>query len=84
MMATKALHRATKTTRRDLDATDRKLLADLRKMRRTVAAAEQAQTTDAPAVIAELRARGVDPEMIAEAFGVVKSRIYQVPPANAR
>ena len=72
--------RATKPTKRDLDADDRRMLRELRKMRTTIETAEAAKAEGAPAIIAELRARGVDPELIAEAYGVGKSRIYQVPP----
>lgn len=77
-----ARHVADKTTPADLDDVDRDLLTELRGLREDITKGVEAKEERGPEVIARLRARGVDPEMIADAFGVGKSRIYQIPPAD--
>lgn len=66
-------HVATKTSPADLDDDDRRLLDELREARRS--------SDESTARIAELRGRGVDAGMIAEAYGVTKGRVYQIEPA---
>lgn len=76
-------HMATKTSENDLDRTDERLLEKLRALRIEVDKGEKAKAKLAPDVIGKLRGRGVDPTIIAEAYGVARSRVYQIPPVPA-